>query len=371
MNSKTEKFSISSKYINKRCGLHLKEYQSKNPNNQEQLGIINSKGNFTACRNCVHIDRSQYNIVVPQIIDEFIKAGFQETMMHFEKKCDINKIYEKLSQEKCDIDKLTAQKVSNSNMIIKNYMPHIYDVSDHNSVNIKSLWTKEKLEHAFKLLDKPQYTVNSYMSELLKKLKFSSVTIYSPLMTKRILEELDCKKVFDPCIGWGGRMLGTTCLGEDYHYTGCEPFTKTFKGLENMVNDLNINSKVNLYNSPVEKMLDTLKDNEYDCCLTSPPYYDLEIYSDEDTQSIKQYKTYEEWLDKFIEPIIEYVAKTCKKYSCWSVKNFKTDKEYKFLDDIIKLHEKYNWKLYREYSIKKNTQKNKSASGDVTYIFKI
>ena len=58
-----------------------------------------------------------------------------------------------------------------------------------------------------------------------------------------------------------------------------------------------------------------------------------------------------------------------KKYSCWSVKNFKTDKEYKFLDDIIKLHEKYNWKLYREYSIKKNTKKNKSSCGDVTYIF--
>ncbi len=51
-------------------------------------------------------------------------------------------------------------------------------------------------------------------------------------MTKSIINELECKTVFDPCIGWGGRMIGTTCLGEDYHYTGCEPFTKTFQGLE-------------------------------------------------------------------------------------------------------------------------------------------
>ena len=35
-------------------------------------------------------------------------------------------------------------------------------------------------------------------------------------------------------------MIGTTCLGGDYHYTGCEPFTKTFQGLEKMVKDMNL-----------------------------------------------------------------------------------------------------------------------------------
>ena len=59
-------------------------------------------------------------------------------------------------------------------------------------------------------------------------------------MTKRILEVLECKTVFDPCIGWGGRMVGTTCLGNEYHYTGCEPFTKTFNGLETIVKELKL-----------------------------------------------------------------------------------------------------------------------------------
>ena len=65
-----------------------------------------------------------------------------------------------------------------------------------------------------------------------------------------------CKTVFDPCIGWGGRMIGTTCLGEDYHYTGCEPFTKTFSGLENIVRDLDISDNVTLYNRGVETVLE-------------------------------------------------------------------------------------------------------------------
>ena len=82
-------------------------------------------------------------------------------------------------------------------------------------------------------------------------------------MTKSIVKTLECKTVFDPCIGWGGRMIGTTCLGEGYHYTGCEPFTKTFNGLEGMVNDLDIGDQdcetpgiLNLHN-PEEKILPT------------------------------------------------------------------------------------------------------------------
>ena len=89
------------------------------------------------------------------------------------------------------------------------------------------------------------------------------------------------RSVFDPCIGWGGRMVGTTCL-DNATYTGCEPCTTTFQGLERIKNDLNLDSQVTLINKPVEEVLDNeLIDMEFDCCLTSPPYYDLEIYSDE------------------------------------------------------------------------------------------
>ena len=248
-------------------------------------------------------------------------------------------------------------------------MPHIYEVEDCKGINLLKLWTKENLERVFKSLDKPNYTVNSNFSEIKRSLKFNPVTIYSPIMTKSIVKELDCKTVFDPCIGWGGRMIGTTCLGDDYHYTGCEPFTKTFKGLEGIVKDLCLESQVKLYNSPVEDILDKLNEKRFDMCLTSPPYFDLEVYSHEDTQSINNYKTYDEWLNEFIKPIIDFVCSHVTKYSCWSVKNIKTDKKYNLLDDVIKIHEMNGWKLDKQFSIKKNTQKNKTTDGDVTYVF--
>ena len=70
-----------------------------------------------------------------------------------------------------------------------------------------NLWTKDNLEKAFKSLDKPNRTVNSQFSEIKRAIKFNPVTIYSPIMSKSIIKELDCKKIFDPCIGWGGRMI--------------------------------------------------------------------------------------------------------------------------------------------------------------------
>ena len=58
-----------------------------------------------------------------------------------------------------------------------------------------------------------------------------------------------------------------------------------------------------------------------------------------------------------------------EKYSCWSVKNIKTDKKYNLLEDVIRIHSENGWKLERQFSIKKNTTKNKNADGDVTYVF--
>jgi len=363
-------FEVSKEYINHRCGLHLNEYQKKDPNNPSDLGIINGNGVFTKCAKHNHISREKYNEVVPKIIQEFLDAGPEKTIQFFMQQIDISKNYNKLKEDKIDVNKITAKKTGESNKIIRKYMPHIYEVEDYKGISIHSLWTKEHITDTFKRLDKPNYTVNSNFSEFLKWLKFNPVTIYSPIMTKSIISDLECKTVFDPCIGWGGRMIGTTCLGEEYHYTGCEPFTKTFQGLESMVKDMDLKDQVKLYNQPVEDVLDTINDKAFDMCLTSPPYFDLEVYSHEETQSIKKYNTYEEWIQHFIKPIIEYVCSHVTKYSCWSVKNIKTKGEYNLLDDVIRLHQENGWELIREYSIKKVTQKGNSKDGDITYVFK-
>ena len=368
-------FVVSKTYINKKCSLHIKDYQTK-INEKGHLGITKN----TKCANHPHITKEEYLHIVVQIIKEFLDNGFEKVLEQFHPIYDTTKLYKSLVEKVVSTDKITAQLCSNSNKIIKTVMyKHLYDVKDYNGNNYKSLWTKENLERAFNLdlkatKSKPDIprgqgeTIFTNIFEILKRIKFNPVTIYSPLMTKSILKTLDCKTVFDPCIGWGGRMIGTCSI--DGEYVGCEPYTSTFYGLQRIKEELNLQN-VTLYNCPVEEILydKKLSSKTFDCCLTSPPYYNLEIYCDEENQSINKYKTYNEWLDKFIEPIIKYVSIHCTKYSCWSVKNFKTDKQYNLYDDIVHLHKKYGWIYYTEYSVKKQNKKNKKADGDVTYIF--
>jgi len=370
-------FKVSSQYINKRCGLHKKSDQKQNPNNTDtELGIINSKNKFTKCSDHVHLSDDEYNSVIEQIVTEFTNAKFKSTVDKFYSTDDIINKYDKLKNKQFEEGQtsMSSQSTASSNTIIYKFQKHgIFNVKDHNGDNpFSDNWKQTRIERSFKSLDKPNATVNSYFSEFLKTFKYTKVTVYSPIITKLILEKLGCKRVFDPCIGWGGRMVGSVCLSNSdvkYSYVGCEPCKKTFNSLEDISkfvckNDPNVNSdQIEIYNNPVEDLLHTEKFSNYtfDCCLTSPPYYDLEIYSDEKTQSINNYKTYRDWLTKFIEPIIKYIETHVTKYSCWSVKKFKTKETYDLVEDIHKLHTKYGFEYHSKYFIK---------GSDETYIFK-
>ena len=118
-------------------------------------------------------------------------------------------------------------------------------------------------------------------------------------------------KVLDPCGGWGGRMIGTSVVTENY--TCFEPATRTYTGLINLFNfikKLNPDFTAEINNLPFEEA--HLEQNSFDFALTSPPYYDTEVYTDEDTNSANRYKTFESWCTEFYIPLIEKTMSALK-----------------------------------------------------------
>ncbi len=114
-------------------------------------------------------------------------------------------------------------------------------------------------------------------------------------------------KVLDPCAGWGGRMIGYVSSGLGGEYMATDPSTKTFNGLNKLKEFLfsaeNITKpEIKLFNMPFEDL--ELPDNYFDFAFTSPPYFDTEIYSDEESQAFKRYKTIEEFNEKFLKKLI-------------------------------------------------------------------
>ena len=129
------------------------------------------------------------------------------------------------------------------------------------------------------------------------------------------------------------------------HYTGIDPCAKTYEALRAIRDELGL-TNVTLVNKPAEVALRDLGPSvTYDIALTSTTYYNLELYSDEPTQSVATKDGYQAWVNEFLNQVIQGVIRHGVKYSCWSVKNFKTDKKYDLLDDVVRIHGEHGWRL--------------------------
>uniref|UniRef100_A0A6C0KMZ3 site-specific DNA-methyltransferase (cytosine-N(4)-specific) n=1 Tax=viral metagenome TaxID=1070528 RepID=A0A6C0KMZ3_9ZZZZ len=314
-----------------------------------------------------------FEILLPKLVTELETHGILYENYSQE---DILKDWESLKKKQVDnnITNIAATNVVGMK-IMRKHMKHFHEVSNYKGVSIYSLWNKQNLEKALRFNRKNHST--PYASEIIRSLSFTNglgkVTMYRPLMARNIVSYFNAKSVLDVCAGWGGRMLGTKSLGNNILYTGLEPCKKTYDGLCSISKELNIEEGLQLINEPAEKYLLELDENiKFDLALTSPPYYNLEIYSSENNQSL-QYNDYTSWINNFLEPVIKNVIKRVK-ISCWSVKNFKTDKKYNLLDDVIRIHEENGCIMMDKQFRMSNSSRPGSSNTikkteEVTYVF--
>jgi hypothetical protein len=193
-------------------------------------------------------------------------------------------------------------------------------------------------------------------------------SFYRPHFSKQIIRMHDKSNgiLFDPCHGWGGRMLGT--VAANWSYIGCDPNTVTFNNVSDIASFLNIQDKVTLLNIPAEEY--TFIPNSVDIVLTSPPYFNLEMYNDNPDQSYNKFNTYEVWENKWLRPLISSSISMIKDngISAWNVMNFKKND---LVNAVITEHEKHGYLLVDTIGFNSplnNIRKLKNK--DVTYVFK-
>jgi 16S rRNA G966 N2-methylase RsmD len=257
--------------------------------------------------------------------------------------------------------------------LLEHFQPHFWETESETGDSIAKLWNNAEIRA--KALERTEKHYDKiYKSEIRRNLAFFSKaplpTMYRPLLTKGIVSSTNAKKVLDPCIGWGGRMIGTLSL-PDTHFTGCDPSTKTYNGLYEIAELCKIVDRATLFNDGAEVVLPTLPSGEYDLVLTSPPYFTLEIYADEESQSVKKHSTYKEWVDNWLEVVIKECLRCLKPdgISAWSVKNMK---KYKLQDDVFRIHEKYGYKLTTTYGMGSTTRNQGGGTKitEETFLFK-
>ena len=96
--------------------------------------------------------------------------------------------------------------------------------------------------------------------------------------------------VYDPCGGWGGRLLGAALAGNVASYVACEPSAASHAGLGQLSELLRVHAAAAAARgAPSHRMhvellrrgaeVTELPPASVDLVFTSPPYFNLELYA--------------------------------------------------------------------------------------------
>lgn len=114
-----------------------------------------------------------------------------------------------------------------------------------------------------------------------------------------VLQIFNSKKILDISSGWGDRLIGAISRDEFIeYYHGCDPNTCVYKNYSKIIKYFNVDPKKYMIQNT---QFETMKlDKTYDLIFTSPPYFDLEDYTQEGSQSIHTHKNLLDWLNNFL-----------------------------------------------------------------------
>jgi len=258
------------------------------------------------------------------------------------------------------VDGHTSSTVRTGMKICEHFFPNFFKIQNNKGTNFKSLWKREVLEKVLRWNRKSHST--PYLSELRRGIYFceglTKNTMFRPHIAKMISEFYSSKIVLDPCCGWGGRMIGTVASGAEY--IGFETNTETYDNLNRIAKFFAIEDKVTLINDGSERM-DQYDFPHADITLTSPPYFNLEVYSESDKQSENMFQTYEEWKEKWLKVVISKSLERTN-VSCWNVHNVG---KMKMIEDVEQIHNDLGYELTKEFSLvssKRQTNQNKTGN---------
>lgn len=255
--------------------------------------------------------------------------------------------------------------------LCQHFFPNFWNIKNSKGLCFADCW------HNYELMDRVRTWGKQSMSQLwlswVRRAVFMAgglpnSSFYRPHFSRQIVLNTGIQEgiLFDPCAGWGGRMLGTVSTG--WHYVACEPNRETYNNLRSMIQFLGIDHKVTLYNIPAEEF-DSGSLRDVDVVLTSPPYFNLEVYTESPDQSYNRYNNYQVWVQQWLRPLIQNSIHMLKPQglSCWNVMNFNN---CPLASDVIDAHKELGYDCeytlgFRSPIANIRTVKNK----DLTYIF--
>jgi hypothetical protein len=266
---------------------------------------------------------------------------------------DILKYYSNITTNKTNNQTIIDIKVKYDNSIEKLHSITNYFVLpvrmkcliENNTETPYELYLKEKKEN--NLVTK--YKLHQILKSSCTLLQFTRIIYILHLLYPNNTNI----KYIDSSSGWGDRLIASLLYGVK-EYRGYDPNTSLTNKYNEIINYFNKNNLYGKYSNNKNKLntknykiipkpfeIDYNDEinliNYFDICVSSPPFFTFEKYSDEPTQSI--YNNGKEidiqtWLNLFLYPSFKKLLKLIKPkgYIVWYIED---KPNYQFIDDFI------------------------------------
>jgi hypothetical protein len=189
--------------------------------------------------------------------------------------------------------------------------------NDNATVSIRARFNHDnKLKRAIRLAyvhrDEGEDTViPKNIRRALELVNGGTIQNFKPMNARAVWEHI-CPvfrgNLLDFSSGYGGRMFGSMTSNLRYHYTGLDPNTRTFQGLEalgELLDEQGHGAGYKMHCIPSEEF--EPDPGFYDAAFSSPPYFNLETYTDEPTQCMNRYPGLDSWFEGYVEPTLKMV----------------------------------------------------------------
>jgi len=135
---------------------------------------------------------------------------------------------------------------------------------------------------------------------------------FKPNAAKALYDHYHVRNVLDFSMGWGDRLAGFYASMYTELYVGLDPrkenhpiYQKQAEYYDNQLGFFETEKKTKFHCEPAEEFdFDQYKDT-FDIIFTSPPYFNVERYGYDDTQSWVRYKNIDQWNQNFLQRSIE------------------------------------------------------------------
>lgn len=286
-------------------------------NNSEHNEIANKWSNLSAYYKQAHKTWTYYDVKKRQAAKEynlnylvFWQPDLSDFHLWVELDCPDAKDWEKEYSwlttsklpDKLEISKLTPLK-NGSKTVIKIARQFMYPViyereiemwNDNQFIKNKGYIQPFLFANRLKYINKLPDQLTDL--EIIRGLSYSgqirAYTAFDNTLMKRFIEKYKPTSIFDPCAGWGERLLTTACY--DIPYRGQDINQKLKEPYQKLIDSYNlIDQSVIIVDSSTTQ-------NESDCLFTCPPYFDTEIYTEKGAENLNEID-FLKWWDTIIK----------------------------------------------------------------------